>query len=507
MRPVESINSNATGLYVCEEVTPGVTPPNPVWTEKEPNSYNNFGAELKTVQRMPINANRRNRKGTVVGYTAGAAYDTDLTATNLRDDLPGFFFANPRTKSLVVASAATADGFTVPAGGAAYVEGALIAAEGSSAGPNNGLHRAVAGSDADNIAVDGLTVTAGEAIRISRCGQAFAAGDASLVVTGPLPALATVAFDLTTLGLIPGEIVYLGGDSAASTFGADGMGWARVKSVSAHSLVFDKTDFAFKANAGAGKSIELYFGTVIRDEDAALQVQHTYSIMRQLGRPDLDTPNAIQAEIVTRCVANEFKLTVPEEDKVTCNLSFMGGDSEYYDDVNVQIPGATYVGVTEADAINSTGDMKRARMFVYPQAGDNSAPLPLFAVFQSLDLTINNGIKENKAVTRMGTFVLSPGNFGVSGSFTAYFTRTSAQKAVRENADVTFMLAAYKDNKGIALDIPLMSLSSKGADVKLNEPVMLPIDSEAGTGRKYDANMAHTALVVFFDYLPSIAND
>lgn len=506
MRAVDTVTSNSTGLYACREVVPGVTPANPVWVEKEPNSYSNFGAELKSVQRMPINANRRNKKGTVVGYTAGAEYETDLTADNLREDFAAFSFAEPRRKSQLFATAATADGFTVPAGGAAYVLGSLVFAQGGSIGANNGLKRVVAGSDADNVAVDNLTAAAGETIELNRVGQTFAAGDASLDVSGPLPALVTVAFDLTTLGVIPGEIVYLGGDTVGSTFGDAGMGWCRVKSVAAHRMVFDKTDFAFQAASGAGKSVELYFGTVIRDEDAALQVMHTYSIMRQSGKADLDAPNAVQAEIVTRCVANQLKLTVPEEDMLTCSLSFMGGDSEYYNDVVTEV-GGTYVGVREADAINSTGDMKRASMFVYPGNADNAHPVPLFAYFSEYDLTFDNQIKENKAVTRMGTFVLSPGNYMVSGSFTAYFTTVEALRAIRNNADVTFMMAAFKANKGLAIDIPLLSLASKGLDVKINEPVMIPIDSNAATGRKYDDAMAHTALAVFFDYLPNVAND
>lgn len=507
MRPVESISSNSTGLFAVEEVIPGVTPANPVWVEKEPNSYSNFGAEIKTVQRTPINANRRNKKGTVVGYTAGASYETDLTATNMREDAQAFFFSDARRKSAIVATAVDADGFAVAAGGAAYVEGSIVVATGSSIDANNGMHIVGPASDADTVDVAGLTAATGQAIGLIRAGQQFAAGDVAVNVSGPLPALTSTAFDFTTLGLIPGEIVYLGGDDAATTFGADAMGWCRVKSVAAHSLVFDKTDFQFKANAGAGKTIQLFFGTVVRDEDAALQKMRTFSIMRKIGAPDLDAPNAVQAEVVTRCVANELKITVPEEDKVTCSLAFMGADSNYYDDVDTDLPGSSYINVVEADAINSTGDMKRARMVVYPNNHDNAAPQPIVAMFNSFDLTFNNQIKENKAVTRMGTFVLSPGNFAVSGSFTGYFTTLEAMRSIRNNADVSFMFAAWKANKGVALDIPMITLASKGLDVKQNEPVMIPIDSDASTGRKYDDAMAHTALMVFYDYLPNVAND
>lgn len=506
MKLVESITSNATGMFACEEVTPGVIPQDGVWTEKEPNSYANFGSELKTVQRMPINANRRNKKGTVVGFTAGAGYETDLTADNLRDDMQGFFFADLRRKSRIVASAVLNDGFTVPAGGAAYVAGTLLTAVGSTIAGNNGMFKAAAGSGANKVAVAGLTAVAAQEVTIRRVGIEFAAGDAAIVNEGGLPALETAAFDMTTLGVIPGEIVYLGGDAAATTFGDAGRGWCRVKSVAANVMVFDKTDFAFAPNDGAGKTIRLFFGEVIRDEDAALQKTRSYSIMRQLGRPDSDAPNAVQAEVVTRCVASKLSLKVPEEDKITADLSFMGGDVVYFKDLGTELAGADYVGVVEADAINSTGDMKRAVMTVYPDA-PNSSPAPLLAVFNSFNLDFDNNIKENKAVTRLGTFVLSPGNFGVSGTFTGYFVTVEALKAVRNNADVSFMMAAYKGGKGVALDLPLLSLATKGLDVKMNEPVMIPIDTDAATGRKYDANMAHTALMVFFDYLPEVAND
>ena len=508
MNLTDNITSNSTGLFACEEVVPGVVPANPTWVEKEPNSYASFGSQLKTVQRMPINANRRNKKGTIVGFTAGAGYETDLTATNLRGDMQGFFFADLRTKNRLIASAVLADGYTVPAGGAAYVAGTLIAVEGSTLGNNNGFKKAVAGSAAGKVNVNGLTAVAGQTVFLRRVGVEFAAGDAVIDTSGPLPALTTTAYDLTTLGLIPGEIVYLGGDLAGSQFAQSvNRGWCRVKSIAAQRVVFDKTDATFVADNGAGKSIQLFFGEVVRDEDAALQKMRTYSLMRQLGRPDKDAPGAIQSEIVKRCVANKLSIKIPEENKITCDLDFMGGDVEYHDDTNNDIPNATYTPIVEADAINSTGDMKRASLIVYPPNGDSSAPVPLLGFFSTINLTIDNKIKENKAVTKMGTFVLSPGNFTVSGSLTGYFVTTKALAAVRNNADVSLLLAAWKANKGIAIDIPMITLATKGLDVKMNEPVMIPLDSDASTGRKYDVNMAHTALMVFFDYLPNVANN
>jgi hypothetical protein len=58
-------------------------------------------------------------------------------------------------------------------------------------------------------------------------------------------------------------------------------------------------------------------------------------------------------------------------------------------------------------------------------------------------------------------------------------------------------------NQGWTLDIPLLGVGDAMADVKQDEAIMLPLTVDAGTGARYGLN--HTVLLVFWDYLPTLA--
>lgn len=184
----------------------------------------------------------------------------------------------------------------------------------------------------------------------------------------------------------------------------------------------------------------------------------------------------------------------------------MAGNYFTFTDDSTVDPTGTVIGVEENDAINSTVDSVRASMIIYPDDGITSAPSPVFAVFQEFSLSINNNIGENKAVTRLGSFALTPGIFEVSGSFMGYFVTVDAIEAVKENKSVSFLFAVSKDRKGFAIDLPMVTLSTSGLSVELNSPIMCDLDGQAATGKRYNAALDHTALIVFFDYLPRQSN-
>src|SRR5262245_277986 len=92
-------DSNFTELRYAVESSPGVLPGSPVWIPLEPNSYKDFGAEVKTVARNPINSSRQRKKGVVVDLDAKAGFTQDVTTTNLQDLMQSFLFAALRTKS------------------------------------------------------------------------------------------------------------------------------------------------------------------------------------------------------------------------------------------------------------------------------------------------------------------------------------------------------------------------------------------------------------------------
>jgi hypothetical protein len=52
--PMEHQNGSLTSLYAAEEVSPGVLPGSPIWVEREPNSYADFGGAYTMSRRNPL---------------------------------------------------------------------------------------------------------------------------------------------------------------------------------------------------------------------------------------------------------------------------------------------------------------------------------------------------------------------------------------------------------------------------------------------------------------------
>jgi hypothetical protein len=195
-------------------------------------------------------------------------------------------------------------------------------------------------------------------------------------------------------------------------------------------------------------------------------------------------------------------LNVGTADKVTVDLSFIGADQETIDGPT-SLKAGTRPAVVESDAFNTSSDFTRLKMAVH--SATSETPTALFAYLTELTLTLNNNLKPNKAVSVLGAFEVSAGTFQVDGSMTAYFSNTSAIDAIRANSSVTLDMAVAKNNAGIALDLPLITLGDGKLEVEQDEPILIPLTSEAAAGSGVDANMDHTLLMVFFDYLPTLS--
>lgn len=514
MAAVNSIDSNVTELRYAEELTYKVLPGSPVWNILEPNSYADFGGSIQTTPRVPINASRQRKKGPTTDLEASGGFETDFTQSNIQDLLQGFFFADLRRKGEEVPTAATGttDLFDV-ASTTGFLVGSLVRSTGWDDAGNNLAQEPVTAVVSDTtvevlgatLITDGSPAAGVNLVVVGHVGQS---ADIDVDAAGTFPALTSSTLDFTTLGLIVGEWIFIGGDSAASDFtNAANNGFKRIRTIAANRMEFDKSGLTMITETGTAILLEMFFGRVLKNELGSLIKRRSYNLERTLGAPDDALPAEIQAEYIIGAVPSEFSMVIPAANKVTANLSFVAGDSETIDGPT-SLKSGTRPALVEAEAFNTSSDFSRIRMAIHVDGSE--APSPLFAFIDELTITINNNLTANKAVGTLGAFEVSAGTFQVGGSLTAYFQDTPAIDAVRANNDVTLDIAMVKGaagaKSGIVVDIPLIAIGDGRPNVEPDTAIKLPISMDAATAAKIDSTLDYTLLMMFFDFLPDTAD-
>ena len=490
----KKIDSNVVGLNYAIEECLGVLPPTPKWQALEPNSYSDFGGELSTAARTPISASRQNKKGAVTDLSAKAGFEVDFTKTALNDLLQGLFFADMREKAKLAVSAVTATGFTV-AGNTKIKPNDIVKGFGFKTPILNGVFKAT-GATATEIAVSGVTAKT-ETGTIQVVGHTFAAGDLKFIVEDQIYGITSTAKNLTELNLIAGEWVFVGGDKADSAFATIKPFYARIQSISANKITFDNGTFpsGLAADNGAGKSIELYVGMVLKNEsDPDLIKRRSYTFERTLGK--VAATNQDQAEYISGAIFGELSLKAPTNEFVTAECKFTATNSEYKTG-NLMSKGKLSSSLGES-AFNTSNDMRLMRLNVVDKTKTVSSPL--FAYLTEMSLEVNNNLSENKALGVFGAMDVSAGNFEVKGSLTAYFATVEAQQAVRKYLDVGLTSIFAKENVAFLFDIPLLGLGGGQNNVEKDNPIMTSLDIEAA-----ENSNGYTLMYMNFPYLPAVA--
>ncbi len=487
-------DSSNTNLRIAEEAlnTPGVLPGTPVWLPYEPNSYGEFGGNTSTTARAPIAADRQKRKGSITGLDAVAGFNSDFTSKGLFELLQGFMYASWRKKDELAVTAVTGTGYSVASGGAAFPTGSLVFAEGFSTAANNGLK--VAGvSTGTSVLASGLTAEGAPpaGAKVTRVGRQFAAAGLTLAVDEDgVATLSDAASDLNTLGVIPGEWFWVGGDLAAESFaGANNNGFYRARTVAAGSIVCDRFPTGAATDAGTDKTMRVYVGHVIKNEaDPALQVKRTYQAERRLATGQLQYVKAL--------APNTLAIDVKTGGLITVDVGMVGLDEEF---ASVEKTGTRPALPANVAAFSSATDFTRLRLL------NDTASSDLATYLTDLKLSIDNGVTPAMAIGSVGGIDLTTGDFAVAGSVEAYFATTAACQAVRDNADVAMDFALVAKAGGVAqgylFDVPLITLGDGRLKVEKDKPVKLPLSMDAAA----HGVLNHTLLVVNFPYLPNAA--
>jgi len=341
--------------------------------------------------------------------------------------------------------------------------------------------------------------------RLVKVGLRASAGDLDISAAGNFPTMTSTTLNFTTLGLVEGEHIWIGGDAANTFYTNDENNClARIRNIAANALTFDKASKgAMVTEASTTETIEIYFGRVLKNEQLADIVRRTYQIERQLGASDDASPSQIQSEYFTGCVANEFVLNFNQADKISSDVRFVAADQELYSGTD-GLKAGTRPDIENADAQNTSTDLKRVRLARV--VNGNEAPTPLFAFVPQLTLTINNGVEPLKALTVLGAFDMSAGDFVVTASLQGYFSDIAAISAIRDNDSLTMDIMAFKDNQGWVIDLPLCTAGDGSVQVEKDRPMMVPLTLECASGEEVDPNLDYTAMWIFFDGLPARAS-
>lgn len=512
----DTIDSNITGLRIAEETAViKVLPGTPVWSPYEPNTYTDFGGQITTIAREPIEDTRQRKKGVVTDLDASGGFETDFTQNNLVALMQGFIMRDwvekpttlPRNGAQTTISAVddvpaddqyeTAGDFVVDG----FIVNHILWAENFADAANNG-RKTVKVVTTTAIDVNEALLADGSpaaTAMLTAVGFTFPVGELDMVAPGgvlPVLTRASGAIDFTTIGLSPGDWIYIGGDSAGSVFDIAGNnGIARVGAITATTITLDKTAGTCADETGADETIEIYFGHRINNATVSGDFnRRTFQLERTLGNDGSGT----QSEYLVGGVPNQMTINIPQADKITAELTFVCMDHE-------QRTGATGVKsgdrpiLVDSDAFNTSSDFSRLKMNSVSALDSN--PTALFAFLTELSIVLNNNVTPNKAITILGAFDANVGVLQVGGSITAYFSTISAIQAVRNNTSVTIDWFLAKNNAGWIMDLPLVTLGDGRPNIELNQSITLPLNMDAAK----DADLLWTIAFTEFIYLPTVA--
>lgn len=512
MAQVSKIDSNITGLAYAKESTLGTLPVSPAWYRLEPNSYNDFGGNVTKVAPNPINPSRQRKKGVTTDLEAAGGFNHNLSFYNLQDLMTSFMFAAFRKKGSEIVTAVSLDTSNDDeyevSNTAGFLQGSLIKGFNFTNSANNALNTVTAVVSNTSVDVaDGQLVAESSPpsdAYIQVVGHVGSAGDIDVDVSGDLPKLTSTALNFTTLGLVVGQWIFIGGDTASTKFSnAVNNGFKRVRSISANAIVIDKSVSDMVAESSTTQTIQLFFGDVIKNETGSNIVRTSFHLERTLGVPDDASPSQVHTEYLKGAVVNEMTLNIPTANLVNADFTFLA--TNHLQRTGSEGPIQTSVSSPQAsDIFNTTSDFSRIKMAVVSSTDENTDDL--FAYITEATITVNNNLSYNKAVGVLGAFDISSGTFTVGGSLTAYFSNVSAIQAVRNNSDITLDFAMVKGNQGIVLDIPLASLGDARLNVEQDQPITIPLSLDAATGEDIAAGMDHTLLFTLFGYLPNAAD-
>lgn len=470
-------DTNRVALRIVEEATFGTTPATPAFEQMRVTS-DGLTFTPRTVTSDEIRPDRQVTDLILVGAEAGGPIGMEVSHRALDRQIEGALFSdwvelpareNVTADSIITGVTAADDTFAVVAG-AAFVVGHLVRATGFTNTGNNGLFAALAGSDDETLVVassPGLTdeaaPPAGASLRT--VGFQGTSGDLEAVTSGG-NAITSTTLDFTTLGLVPGMWIKIGGAAAGVQFAtAANNGWARIGSpITATRLPLDLVPSGWTADAGTSKTLQVFAGDYIRNG----VTEKSYTLEREFGAHSPVTYQYFRGQ-----EAGTLVFGFEAEDIMTATVTYVGKDAEMTD--AGRFAGATTVAAPTGDVLNTSSNVGAINEGGAPVAGPNYV--------MSAGITIENNLRRRTALGHLGAVSIGAGEVGVTGNLNTYFgNKAIADKVIANTASAWNIVVGRNDGEkpAMVIDLPRLKFSDGSPQIPgKNQDVMVDAQFQA----------------------------
>lgn len=496
--------SETVTLTVNTETSLGVA--GTLWTTLQPNAggIGQFYAHIKTVQPSPLTKNRQLEAPQIVDLDATPELTSDLTKDTQDAFAEAMFLASAvhpggtglaywSTQTSTV-TARTTSAFTVTSGGALQA-GTLLIGKGWVNNPNNTLLVVGAGSTGTSIAVSGgvAETPSGYVATLEVAGFRGGTTDIGLDGSGNLT---SVTADFTTMGLVVGMWIWVGGVSgSANAFATAGyQGYAKIAGpITAHLVPLARQQWTIgSADPGTGKQIDIYFGRWLRNVAFTDAAYKEPSLQFELTYPKLSGGTTDEFVYAAGNLVDSFEITAPAQNLVTCMIKCIG--------TTIGIPTTTRAtGASAAAAplaIARYNTVTNIPYLLIAKQSDNSV------VSNDIDnwkLTLMNHVTPQKQQGFLGTKRDVVGKAEASLDVQAYMTSDTALAACFNNTTLTFGAGLRNTDGGIFFDLPDVKCTDSPPSFPANGAITLALKLAAF--RDLAAN--YTMGMNLFAYIPA----
>lgn len=347
---------------------------------------------------------------------------------------------NITADSLITGVTDTNDTYTVASGGTVFVPGYIVRASGFLPATNNRTF-VVGSSTATTVVAAGTPTLTDETAppagaRLKVVGVSGVAGDITATATG----LAATTLNFTTLGLTPGQLIKVGGTATGDRFATEVLNtWVRVTSVAAQALTLHERPAGWTTDAGAGKTIKLWFGDTLKNG----LTNRSWTI--EMGFLGQTTPSYVP---LTGLVPDNLSLTVQPGQVVNGSVSFLGRTAAVASTTPLD---ASVDDSRSGNVINAVSDVPKIA------EGGTVIAGPSYALEWSINTT--NSLREQTAIGVMGLVGVGKGKFRVTGRLSFYFEDVTIYNKLVNNTTTSISSVFGKNNQAYGVYLPRIKLS------------------------------------------------